>query len=182
MCKNIFKILPVVRLELFNGESSFLIKTNLILENLTVLKNHFSCQYKILTCVSGVDYPKNVYRFQIVYELLSVKYNSRLRIKIATDELIPVDTIEKVYVGATWWECEIWDMFGVFFNNQYNLTRLLTDYGFQGFPLRKDFPLIGFIEARYNYSKSRVVYEDLELNQKYRIFEYLSPWEVRNKK
>ena len=176
-CGNIFKILPIVRFELYNKESSFLVKTNMIKEILTIFKNHFNYQYKILTCISGVDYPENLYRFQVVYELLSVKYNSRIRLKVIIDELTPVNTVENIYAAATWWECEIWDMFGIFFINQFNLTRLLTDYGFQGYPLRKDFPLTGFIEARFNYPKNRVVYENLELAQEYRTFEYMSPWE-----
>ena len=176
-CKDLIKILPVVKLELYQKESSLLIQTNLIMEVLTVLKNHFKYQFKILTCISGVDHPGNLYRFQIVYELLSIKFNSRVRVKILLDELTPVTSVEKIYWAASWWECEIWDMFGVFFYDQNNLTRLLTDYGFQGYPLRKDFPLSGFTEARYNSIKGRVVYESLELAQEYRTFEYLSPWE-----
>lgn len=176
-CESIFKILPIIRFELYNKESSFLIQTNLITEILTIFKTHFSYQFKVLTCISGVDYPENLYRFQVVYELLSIKYNSRIRLKLFVDELTPVNTIEKVYPAATWWEAEIWDMFGIFFYNQYNLTRLLTDYGFQGYPLRKDFPLTGFLEARFNYPKNRVAYENLELAQEYRTFIYLSPWE-----
>lgn len=180
-CENIFSIVPIVRFELYNKESSFLIQTNLITEILTIFKNHFSYQLKVLTCVSGVDYPENFYRFQVVYELLSIKYNSRLRIKILIDELTPVNTVEHIYSTATWWEAEVWDMFGVFFINQYNLTRLLTDYGFQGYPLRKDFPLTGFLESRFNFPKNRVVYENIELAQEYRTFKYLSPWENHNK-
>lgn len=181
-CENIVKILPIVRLELYNKENSLFISTNLLNETLTILKNHFKYQFKILTCVSGVDYPENYYRFQIVYELLSIKFNSRLRLKILVDELVPVNSIEKIFPGASWWECEIWDMFGVFFSNQNNLTRLLTDYGFQGYPLRKDFPLTGFTESRYNVIKNRVVYENIELAQEYRTFEFLSPWENYKKK
>lgn len=181
-CENIIKVLPIVRFELYNKESSFLIQTNLLNDIITIFKNHFKYQFKILTCISGVDYPENLYRFQVVYELLSVKYNSRIRIKVLIDELTPVNSIEKIFPGAAWWECEIWDMFGIFFLNQNNLTRLLTDYGFQGYPLRKDFPLSGFIEARYNITKGRVVYENLELAQEYRTFEFISPWENYNKK
>lgn len=131
--ENIVKILPIIRLELYNRESNLLIPTNLLNEILIIFKNHFKYQYKVLTCVSCVDYPENVYRFQIVYELLSLKFNSRLRIKILADELVPVNSIEKIFAGSSWWECEIWDMFGVFFVNQHKLTRLLTDYGFQGY-------------------------------------------------
>lgn len=180
-CENIIKILPIVRFELYNKESSFLIQKNLLSEIILIFKNHFKYQFKVLTCISGVDYPENLYRFQIVYELLSIKYNSRIRLKVLVDELTPVSSIENIFPAATWWECEIWDMFGVFFFNQYNLTRLLTDYGFQGYPLRKDFPLSGFTESRYNVTKSRVVYENLELAQEYRTFEFLSPWENYNK-
>jgi NADH/F420H2 dehydrogenase subunit C len=176
---NILKILPIVRFELYRTESSFLIQSNLLTEVLTILKNHYNYQFKVLTCISGVDYPENLYRFKLVYELLSLKYNSRLRIKVLLDELTPINTVENVFAGASWWECEIWDMFGVFFLNQNNLRRLLTDYGFQGHPLRKDFPLSGFTESRYNVIKSRVVYENLELAQEYRTFEFISPWENR---
>ena len=175
--ENMVKLLPIVRFELYNKESSFLIPTNLINDILIIFKNHFKYQFKVLTCISGVDYPENLYRFQVVYELLSIKYNSRLRIKVLVDELTPVNSIENVFSAASWWECEIWDMFGVFFLNQYNLVRLLTDYGFQGYPLRKDFPLSGFTESRYNVTKNRVVYENIELAQEYRTFEFLSPWE-----
>lgn len=176
-CENIIKVLPIVRFEVYNKENCFLIQTNLLIEILTILKNHFNYQYKTLTCISGVDYPENLYRFQLVYELLSVKFNSRIRIKVLTSELIPVKSIGKVFSGASWWESEIWDMYGVFFLDHNNLTRLLTDYGFQGYPLRKDFPLSGFTELRYNPIKNRVVYENIELAQEYRTFEYLSPWE-----
>lgn len=180
-CENILKILPIVRFELYNKESNFLIPTNLVTEIMLILKNHFKYQFKVLTCISGVDYSENFYRFQIVYELLSLKFNSRIRLKIFVDELFPVQSIETVFSGASWWECEIWDMFGIFFLNQNNLTRLLTDYGFQGYPLRKDFPLSGFTESRYNTIKNRVVYENIELAQEYRTFEFLSPWENYNK-
>jgi NADH:ubiquinone oxidoreductase subunit C len=93
------------------------------------------------------------------------------------DEITPVNSIEQIFKGSTWWECEIWDMYGVFFLNQSNITRLLTDYGFVGFPLRKDFPLSGYSESRYNIIQNRVICENIELSQEYRIFEYLSPWE-----
>jgi NADH/F420H2 dehydrogenase subunit C len=176
-CENMIKILPIVRFELYKEETSFLIQTNLLTEVLTVFKNHFKYQFKVLTCISGVDYPENLYRFQLVYELLSIKYNSRIRVKVLVDELLPIKSVEKVFSGASWWECEIWDMFGVFFLNHSNLTRLLTDYGFQGYPLRKDFPLSGFTESRYNVIKNRVVYENIELAQEYRTFDFSSPWD-----
>lgn len=179
-CNSIKTTLPIVRFELYNQESSFLVKTNILPEMLNIFKNHLKYQLKVLTCVSGVDYPDNYYRFQIVYELLSIKYNARVRLKVFVDELTPMTSVESVFPGAAWWESEIWDMFGVYFLNQNSLTRLLTDYGFQGYPLRKDFPLTGFTEARYNITKNRVVYEKLELAQEYRTFEFISPWENYN--
>lgn len=180
--ESIIKILPIIRTELYAKDCSLLVKTNLLSEILIILKTHFKYQFKVLTCISGVDYPENLYRFQVVYELLSLKYNSRLRIKVFLNELTPMSSVEKIYSGATWWECEIWDMFGLFFFNQTNLVRLLTDYGFQGYPLRKDFPLTGFIESRYNLTKNKVVYEKLELAQEYRVFDSISPWEIFTKK
>lgn len=174
--KNVRNIVPIIRFELYNKESCFLIKTNLVVEILTVFKNHFSFQFKILTCISGVDYPENFHRFQVVYELLSIRYNKRIRIKLLANELSPVNTVENIYSAATWWEAEIWDMFGIFFINQYNLIRLLTDYGFQGYPLRKDFPLTGFLEFKFNFSKNKVSYERIKLSSEYRIFKYGDPW------
>lgn len=114
-CENIIKVLPIVRFELYNKESSFVIQTNLLNNVMLVLKNHFKYQFKVLTCISGVDYTENLYRFQVVYELLSIKYNSRIRIKVLVDELTPINSIEKIFPAASWWESEVWDMFGVFF-------------------------------------------------------------------
>ena len=175
--KNILKILPIVRFEVYNKESSFFIQTNLLIETLTILKYHFKYQYKLLVSISGVDNTENFFRFQIVYELLSIKFNSRLRLKVLVNELKPVSSVEHIFKGASWWECEIWDMFGIFFIEKKNLTRLLCDYGFIGYPLRKDFPLSGFNESRFNSIKNRVIYENIELSQEYRIFEFMSPWE-----
>lgn len=173
-------MLPIIQFNLYKKEHNYLVHSNIVKPILFIFKNHFNYQYKVLTSVSAVDYPDNTYRFSIVYDLLSIKFNSRVRVRILTDELTPIDSIESVFPGATWWECEIWDMFGVFFLGQDNITRLLSDYGFQGFPLRKDFPLSGFIESRYNVIKNRVVYENIELSQEYRLFDFLSPWEKLN--
>lgn len=175
--ENLVKVLPILRFELFGQENSFLIQTNLLKKNLTVLKNHFKYQFKMLTCISGLDEPKLLYRFKIVYELLSIQYNNRIRVKCAAAELVPVNSVESIYSSANWWECEIWDMFGVFFNHSSNLVRLLTDYGFEGYPLRKDFPLTGFYESKYNQIKHRVTYGNVELCQEYRTFDFPSPWE-----
>jgi len=179
---NIIKLLPILRFELYNRDTGFLVPTNAFPAILSFFKNHFKYQFKVLTSISGVDYPDNLYRFQIVYELLSIKFNARTRIKILVDELSPLNSVEKIFPAATWYECEVFDMYGVFFLDQDNLTRLLTDYGFQGYPLRKDFPLSGFTEAKYNVTKNRVVYENVELAQEYRTFEFISPWEDFTKK
>lgn len=180
--KNYFlkKIIPIIRNEWYRIESSILLESKIVVEVLSFLKNHITTQYKNLICISGVDYPENLHRFTIVYELLSIKFNSRFRVKIMSDELTPVTSAEGVFPSAAWWECEIWDMFGVFFENHGNLVRLLTDYGFKGHPLRKDFPLMGFIESRYNVVKNQVVYENLELAQEYRVFNYSTPWDKRD--
>ena len=118
----------------------------------------------------------NKYRFQIVYELLSIRYNQRIRIKTFTHELLSIDSVENSFSAANWYECEIWDMYGVFFRNHSSLRRILTDYGFEGHPLRKDFPLTGFIEMRYNETQKRVISESIEFSQEYRTFNFISPW------
>ena len=161
---NILKVFPFIKLEIYKKEPCFIVKTKWLTKAIFVLKNHFKYQFKVLTCISGVDYPNNTYRFQVVYELLSLRFNARTRVKCFVNELIPVDSLENVFIGANWWECEVWDMFGIFFNNHSNLVRILTDYGFEGYPLRKDFPLSGFYESRYNHSKHRVIYGEIELS------------------
>ena len=175
--KNISKLCPVKKIQVYNSEMTLVCQANDLLGILLFFKNHISCQYKVLTCISGVDYSQNKYRFKIVYELLSIRYNSRNKITVFVDELKPVDSAGKIFSAAGWYECEIWDMFGVFFKNHSNLKRILTDYGFEGYPLRKDFPLSGFIEMRYNETKKRVISESVELSQEYRIFKFLSPWQ-----
>jgi NADH/F420H2 dehydrogenase subunit C len=176
--KTITKILPILRIQIHQQEISIIIKNKYLISTLIFFKNHFKYQFKILTCISGIDYPFNKSRFKIIYELLSIKYNTRLRIKILTDELTPIKSCGLIYPAANWYESEIWDMYGIFFSNHTNLTRLLTDYGFEGYPLRKDFPLSGFIETSYNYTKKRITNERVELSQEYRSFKFSSPWET----
>ena len=175
--KNLLTLFPIIKLEIFNGEPCLIVKTSLSNKILFLLKNHFKYQFKILTCVSGIDEAKSLYRFKVVYELLSIQFNSRLRVKFIANELMPINSAERIYPASNWWESEIWDMFGIFFNGHSNLVRLLTDYGFEGYPLRKDFPLSGFYESRYSQIKNRVVYGNIELCQEYRTFKYTSPWE-----
>ena len=170
--------LPLLRYYIYLFNTCFVIQTYLLKPIIIFFKNHYKFQFKILTCISGIDYPEKLFRFALVYELLSIKFNNRLRLKIFLDELTPMESVEHEYSNAYWWECEIWDMFGVYFLGGQQMTRLLTDYGFFGYPLRKDFPLSGFLESRYNLIKNRVVYENLELSQEYRAFNFTSPWET----
>jgi NADH-quinone oxidoreductase subunit C len=172
----ISSLLPIARIDAHLDEKSFLVSHRSLKSSLLILKNSFLTQYKVLTCISGVDYPGNLYRFCVVYELLSLKYNSRIRLKVLIDDLTPIDSVESVYVGAAWWEAELWDMFGIFIVRPYSLSRLLTDYGFNGHPLRKDFPLTGFVESRYNTVKNKVLYENVELSQEQRFMSNFHPW------
>lgn len=174
---SLLNILPILKLNLYRTEISFFVQAHLFKTILSVLKHHIHYQFKILTCISGVDCPNNVFRFFLVYELLSLKFNTRIRLKIFIDDISPVTSIENLFPSAYWWECEIWDMFGVFFLGDNETVRLLTDYGFYGYPLRKDFPLSGYIELKYSYTKNRVLYENVELAQEYRTFDFISPWE-----
>ena len=174
--KNISQICPIKKIQFYNSEIILIVQTNDILEILLFFKNHFLCQFKILTSISGVDYPKSLYRFVVVYDLLSIRYNTRLKFKIFTYELGSIFSVTSVFPAAGWFESEVWDMFGVFFKNHTNLKRILTDYGFNGYPLRKDFPLSGYIEMRYSETQKRVINESIELSQEYRTFNFLSPW------
>jgi NADH dehydrogenase (ubiquinone) Fe-S protein 3 len=141
------------------------------------LKHHINSQFKILIDVTAIDYPARLLRFELVYNLLSIRYNSRIKIKTCIDEITPISSVAAVYSSAGWWEREVWDMFGIFFFNHPDLRRILTDYGFQGHPLRKDFPLSGYVEVRYDDSEKRVLTEPVELTQEFRYFDFASPWE-----
>ncbi|XP_003706071.1 NADH:ubiquinone oxidoreductase core subunit S3 [Megachile rotundata] len=148
-----------------------------IIPTLSFLKNHHNAQFVNLSDITAVDVPSRTYRFELVYILLSLRFNTRIRVKSYTDELTPVPTAEHVFDAANWYEREIWDMFGVFFVNHSDLRRILTDYGFEGHPLRKDFPLSGYVEVRYDDEMKRVVCEPLELAQEFRKFDLSAPWE-----
>lgn len=144
---------------------------------LTFLKNHVNTQFKLLIDITAVDYPSRLMRFELVYNLLSIQHNARIRIKTTIDEITPISSVTQLYSSAGWWEREVWDMFGIFFSNHPDLRRILTDYGFQGHPLRKDFPLSGFVEVRYDDSEKRVINSPIELTQEFRYFDFASPWE-----
>jgi NADH dehydrogenase (ubiquinone) Fe-S protein 3 len=172
-------IVPVYKLQIYNSKFiTLLIKQSKVLTTLLFFKNHTNSQLKLLTCIVGVDYLHNRCRFQLIYEILSLRYNSRLRVKTFSSEINTIDSSKKIFSAAKWYESEIWDMFGVFFKNNPNIRRLLTDYGFKGYPLRKDFPLSGFIESKYNLEKRQVTVKELELSQEYRNFKISSPWEM----
>tara|TARA_B100000780_G_scaffold44609_1_gene27747 strand:- start:18338 stop:18892 length:555 start_codon:yes stop_codon:yes gene_type:complete len=143
---------------------------------LCFFKNHISLQYKILTSISGVDIINSTYRFCVVYELLSVKYNKRVRLKIFIKDLEIIMSASKMFINANWWEREIWDLFGIFFMYNYDLRRILTDYGFEGYPMRKDFPLTGYVEVKYCDEKKLVVLEPVALAQQFRNFLLSTTW------
>jgi NADH-quinone oxidoreductase subunit C len=136
-----------------------------------------SLEYQQLMEIAGVDYPDRAERFEVVYCLLSVTRNHRLRVHVSTDETKPVPSVTSIWPVAGWLEREVYDMFGVLFEGNPDLRRILTDYGFQGHPLRKDFPYTGYVEMRYSEEEKRVVYEPVKLAQDVRMFDFLSPWE-----
>ena len=144
---------------------------------LKFLKDDPRCRFEQLTDLCGVDYPERDPRFDVVYHLLSLSHNRRLRLKIGVNEDQPVPSVTDVYPSAGWWERETWDLYGIHFAGNRDLRRLLTDYGFSGHPLRKDFPLTGYVEVRYDSEQKRVVYEPVKLTQEFRRFDFLSPWE-----
>ena len=144
---------------------------------LTFLRDHTPAQFKSLIDLCGADYPSRQNRFEVVYNLLSVQHNARIRVKTYTDELTPVDSSYDIYKASDWFEREAWDMYGVFFSGHPDLRRILTDYGFEGHPFRKDFPLSGYVEVRYDDEAKRVVCEPIEMTQEFRQFDFTSPWE-----
>lgn len=164
------------------GEAIYSVHPEHVVPFATFLKEHSNSQCKQLIDVTAVDYPSRSLRFSVVYQFLSVHYNSRLRLKTHVDEVTPIDSMTTVFSSAAWWERECWDMFGIFFSNHPDLRRILTDYGFQGHPLRKDFPLSGYVEVRYDDSEKRVIAEPVELTQEFRYFDFASPWEQLEKK
>ena len=178
--KNLINYLPVYKIQIFSDEIVIFIESKYILNLIVFTKYHSFCQYKILTSISGVDYPNRKLRFETSYELLSLIFNTRLRIKIIHDELESIDSCVHLFSTAGWHECEVWDMFGIFYKNHTNLRRILTDYGFEGHPLRKDFPLSGYLEVRYSENHKRVINEAIELLQEYRTFNFFGPWDFNN--
>jgi NADH-quinone oxidoreductase subunit C len=153
------------------------VRRDAIVEALTFLRDDSTADCKMLVDVCGVDYPSREERFEVVYNLLSLRQNHRVRVKVTTDEDTPVPSVAEVFSSANWFEREVWDLYGVFFADHPDLRRILTDYGFEGHPLRKDFPMTGHVEVRYDDEDKRVVYEPVRLPQEFRSFDFLSPWE-----
>ncbi len=163
--------------EVANGELNITARADQIFAVTKFLRDDPRCKFTTMIDICGVDYPERAQRFDVVYHLLSMQLNHRVRIKIATDEQTPVASIASIYPCADWFEREAFDMYGILFSNHPDLRRILTDYGFEGFPLRKDFPLSGHVEVRYDSEQQRVVYEPVKLTQAFRNFDFLSPWE-----
>jgi NADH dehydrogenase (ubiquinone) Fe-S protein 3 len=173
-------ILPILSYDYNNQTLVISVLPENLIFVLTTLKLHSCCQYSCLSAVSGVDYPQRERRFEVVYDLLSVKYNSRVRVKTFVDEVTPLTSAVSVFPASTWWEREVWDLFGVFFERNDEIKRILTDYGFEGHPLRKDFPLSGYVESRYDDKLKRVVCEPLEHAQEFRSFDFTSGWSSKS--
>ncbi|MBV1693066.1 MAG: NADH-quinone oxidoreductase subunit C [Hyphomicrobiales bacterium] len=159
------------------GELTITVVREEIVAVLTTLRDDPELRFEVPVDLCGVDYPQRTERFDVVYHLLSPRKNQRIRVKVSTDEATPVPSVIEVFPFANWHEREAYDMYGILFSDHPDLRRILTDYGFQGFPLRKDFPLTGFVETRYDDEKKRVVYEPVRLTQEYRAFDFESPWE-----
>ena len=167
----------VLGVEVAKGELVVSARADSIVKLLVFLRDDQNCQFKQLMDVTAVDYPDREARFDVVYNLLSLKHNQRVRIKTTAEEGAPVPSATSVFNSANWFEREVWDLFGIFFSDHPDLRRIMTDYGFEGHPLRKDFPLTGYVEVRYDADQKRVVYEPVKLTQEYRSFDFMSPWE-----
>ncbi|HYB56001.1 MAG TPA: NADH-quinone oxidoreductase subunit C [Alphaproteobacteria bacterium] len=167
----------ILKAEIGHGELMLGVRPQAIVKVLSFLRDDPKCRFEQLMDVCGADYPDRPERFEVVYNLLSVTYNRRIRVKVGVGEETPVPSVSAVYPVANWFERETWDFFGVLFENHPDLRRILTDYGFEGHPLRKDFPLTGYVELRYDDELKRVVYEPVKLTQEFRTFDFLSPWE-----
>ena len=168
---------PGVEARFAFGELMLIAEAAGVRELLTFLRDDPDCQFICFTDITACDYPERAQRFEVVYQLLSPRKNARVRVKVSTDEATPVPSAIPVFPAANWYEREIYDLFGVLFDDHPDLRRILTDYGFEGHPLRKDFPMTGFVEVRYDEEEKRVRYDPVKLTQEFRRFEFLSPWE-----
>ncbi len=160
-----------------HGELMLDVRRDAIARVLAYLRDDPNCLFTVLADLCGVDRPEREERFDVVYNLLSLRHNRRIRLKVSADEESPVPSCVGVFSAAGWFEREAWDLFGIYFSDHPDLRRILTDYGFEGHPMRKDFPLTGYVELRYDEDQKRVVYEPVKLKQEFRSFDFLSPWE-----
>jgi NADH-quinone oxidoreductase subunit C len=167
----------LARWHIRHDELTLFVDAGHIVPVLKLLRDDGRCRFEILIDICGVDWPGREKRFDVVYHLLSPRLNQRIRVKIEAGEAEPVSSVVEVFPAANWYEREAYDMFGILFSGHPDLRRILTDYGFQGFPLRKDFPLTGYVEVRYDNEQKRVVYEPVRLTQEFRRFDFESPWE-----
>lgn len=172
----LISVIPGFLFQESRKEKIISVTVNHLLLTLFFLKNNVFTQFRILTCISGIDFLNIKNRFCVVYELLSLPFNCRLRVKVflTNSETLPSSCF--IFINANWWEREIWDMFGLFFQDHPDLRRILTDYGFEGYPLRKDFPVCGFIDLRYDPIKRLVCSEPIELSQDFRFFIFENQW------
>jgi len=172
----------LIKVIIFNNDITLILnnENNLLIVS-KILKNHSYFNYKLIQDITVIDYPNKIDRFQLVYNFLSIKRNFRLIIKFNLNEFKSINSLTNSYKSANWLERECWDMFGIYFKNHVDLRRILTDYGFENFPLRKDFPLNGYLEVRYDEEVKRVIYEPLEITQEFRFFNFKTPWNWQNK-
>ncbi len=159
------------------GELTLAVQRSSLVKVLTFLRDDAHCQFQQLMFIAGADYPEREQRFEVIYHLLSLRHNQRIRVRVEVSEEKLVPSVTGVFSSANWFEREVWDMYGVAFTDHPDLRRLLTDYGFEGHPLCKDFPLTGYMEVRYDEERKRVIYEPVKLAQEFRTFDFLSPWE-----
>lgn len=171
------QIVPIILKSWTLDENHIVISQKNLLFVLNCLKLHIGYQYKLLSCITGVDFLGLSYRFGVFYDLLSITHNCRLRLKVYVNEVTSIDSITNIFKNSDWWEREIWDLYGIYFNNHEDLRRILTDYGFEGYPMRKDFPLTGYIELKYDLNKKRISIEPVYLSQEFRTFTYEMPWQ-----
>lgn len=180
LLKNLAKF--IIKIEIIKNEIIVDVYYEYIMLLLHFLKKNMYCQYKLLVDMTAVDYPNRLYRFNIIYNLLSIVYNTRIRVKTHIKEIMTIESITSIYKAGNWYEREIWDMYGIYFYNNVDLRRILTDYGFKGYPLRKDFPLTGYVEVRYDENKRKIVTEPVELSQEFRNYDFIKSWEYFNLK
>ncbi len=167
----------VLSTEIAFGELNVTVAVSQLVGFVEFLKSDQTCRFSTLVDITGIDWPERAKRFDVVYQFLSMYRNQRIRIRVEVGEEEMVPSIVSVHPSANWFEREVFDMFGVLFSGHPDLRRILTDYGFRGYPLRKDFPTTGYIEVRYDEEQKRVVYEPVKLVQEYRMFDFMSPWE-----